>query len=219
LRCQILHSDTSPPGRHRFARSRDLTPCSTVAGLIDAPGRRPCRRSTFQTVEWAKPVAPGHQTRSPASLAPTVADPLLQLGSQQPRRAVRTAGAVEQRLRPALAPSQRCHQRWAVAGETLKAAAPPGVRGLPSRRDQSEAAGQSELGVSVQVHPCPPLSCRSGKTHSLKGGPDKEPQPFTTCVGGTASRRWLYVSGPHFASNLARKAGVNCESGLFKPFQ
>ena len=34
-------------------------------------------------------------------------------------------------------------------------------------------AGPAQLGVSVQQHPSPPLGVESGKTHSLKGGPDR----------------------------------------------
>jgi hypothetical protein len=40
------------------------------------------------------------------------------------------------------------------------------------RLHQGETTGQSELGVSVQLHPRPPFERRSGKTHSLEGGPD-----------------------------------------------
>jgi hypothetical protein len=53
-------------------------------------------------------------------------------------------------------PTVRCHQRWAVAGETPRAAA-AAFDDIPfvDRADEGEAAGQSELGVSVQVHPRP----------------------------------------------------------------
>src|SRR6266508_6981375 len=37
------------------------------------------------------------QTRTPAGLATAIADPLLQLGREQPRRAVRPARAIQQR--------------------------------------------------------------------------------------------------------------------------
>jgi len=38
------------------------------------------------------------------------------------------------------------------------------------RGNQGDPTGQSELGVSVQVHSAPSFERRSGKTHSLKGG-------------------------------------------------
>src|SRR4051812_30644973 len=55
------------------------------------------------------------------------------------------------------------------------------------RADEREPTSQSELGVSVQIHP-PSFERESGKTHSLEGGPDR-PQPFTTSVGSSTSGR------------------------------
>src|SRR2546430_5415356 len=54
------------------------------------------------------------------------------------------------------------------------------------RADQRETSSQSELGVSVQQHPCPPLSVSPGRPTASKEG-RIEPQPFTTSVGRTAS--------------------------------
>src|SRR2546430_1425115 len=57
------------------------------------------------------------------------------------------------------------------------------------RADQRVAPSQSELGISVQIHPCPPLSVNPGRPTASKEG-RIERQPFTTCVGGTASSRF-----------------------------
>src|SRR5207248_6807703 len=57
---------------------------------------------------------------------------------------------------------------------------------LIDRAHQREAASQSELGVSVQIHPRPPLSVSPGRPTASKEG-RIEPQPFTTSIGGTAS--------------------------------
>jgi hypothetical protein len=35
----------------------------------------------------------------------------------------------------------------------------------------------------VMRHPSPPSVQVFGETHSLEGGPDRTPQPFTTSVG------------------------------------
>src|SRR5213592_2031368 len=59
-------------------------------------------------------------------------------------------------------------------------------RTILDRSHQREPAGQSELGVSVQIHPRPPLSVSPGRPTASKEG-RIEPQPFTTSVGGTAS--------------------------------
>src|SRR5262245_23424251 len=49
---------------------------------------------------------------------------------------------------------------------------------------EREPPSQSELGVSVQIHPCPPLSVSPGRPTTSKEG-RIEPQPFTTSIGGT----------------------------------
>src|SRR6266567_1130123 len=58
-------------------------------------------------------------------------------------------------------------------------------RTILDRAHQREPSSQSELGVSVQQHPRPPLSVSPGRPTASKEG-RIEPQPFTTCVGGTA---------------------------------
>src|SRR5919201_5318850 len=57
---------------------------------------------------------------------------------------------------------------------------------LLDRPHQRKPTGQSELRVSVQIHPRPPLSVSPGRPTASKEG-RIEPQPFTTSVGGTAS--------------------------------
>src|SRR5437773_9838373 len=56
---------------------------------------------------------------------------------------------------------------------------------IRDRANQREPPSQSELGVSVQKHPCPPLSVSPGRPTASKEG-RITPQPFTTSVGGTA---------------------------------
>src|SRR5262245_50151953 len=58
---------------------------------------------------------------------------------------------------------------------------------LLDRAHEREPPSQSELGVSVQIHPCPPLSVSPGRPTTSKEG-RIEPQPFTTSIGGTASQ-------------------------------
>jgi hypothetical protein len=38
--------------------------------------------------------------------------------------------------------------------------------------DEREASRQSELGITVKLHPGPSSRCESWQTHSLEGGPD-----------------------------------------------
>jgi hypothetical protein len=92
-----------------------------------AGGEIPARRSTFQTVECAKPVAPatsrgpsrsgGGRRRSPPQAPPRAGAASGAAGSSGSDRhdSVRRASAS--------ASSQRCHQRCAVADDTLNAAA------------------------------------------------------------------------------------------------
>src|SRR5947208_4969103 len=96
-----------------------------LAGSLTADGRResPARLSTFQTVEWQKPVAPAtrrgpqpvwrrqSQIRSCNSTASSRGERLGRLERSSSALACRPPS------------SQRCHQRCAVADETLKAAA------------------------------------------------------------------------------------------------
>jgi hypothetical protein len=88
---------------------------------------RPARLSTFQTVEWQKPVAPA-TSRGPQPVFCRQA----QIASASSGASCRgeRRGRLERSSRhdsveraSALASRQRCHQRCAVAGDTLKAAA------------------------------------------------------------------------------------------------
>jgi hypothetical protein len=70
--------------------------------------------------------------------------------------------------------NQRCHQRCAVAGDTPKANAaslseqPASIAATSAARPASPS-----LALASHIHPSPPLGVESGKTHSLKGGPDR----------------------------------------------
>jgi hypothetical protein len=87
----------------------------------------PARVSTFETVEWPKPVAPAtsrvpqplvrrhSQIASASSGASCLGERRGRLGRSNRHERLLRASAV--------ASSQRCHQRCAVAGDTLKAAA------------------------------------------------------------------------------------------------
>src|SRR5262245_20515398 len=66
---------------------------------------------------------------------------------------------------------------------------------LLDRAHQRKPTGQSELGVSVQIHPRPPLSVSPGRPTASKEG-RIEPQPFTTSVGGTTRPRLLVLDEP-----------------------
>src|SRR5207245_5100605 len=120
------------------------------------------------------------QARPPTRLAATVADPLLQLRSEQPWRAVRPTRAINQCARlpttiePAVPPTMRRRRRHAEGGRGRLQRHP-----LINRADQRETASQSELGVSVQIHPRPPLSVSPGRPTASKEG-RITPQPFTT---------------------------------------
>src|SRR5207237_8492350 len=108
------------------------------------------------------------------------------------RRTVRTTRAIEQTGKraaglltgpqPALPPAVGRRRRHTEGGRGS-----PHRQSLLDRLDQRDTASQSELGVSVQIHPRPPLSVSPGRPTASKEG-RIEPQPFTTCVGGTPSR-------------------------------
>src|SRR5262249_53822551 len=81
------------------------------AGALVAVGRLFYRRRGGREPRTLEPLPPRrvrdpgrarHQPRTPAGLAATVADPLLQPRSQQTRRAVRTARAIPESLLPTL---------------------------------------------------------------------------------------------------------------------
>src|SRR5579884_2945605 len=90
------------------------------------------------------------QAWPPAGLAAAVADPLLQLAREQPRRALRSAGAVEQRTRlaaavePAMPPLVRRRRRHAEAGR-----GPLQRQTLLDRAHQREPTSQSETPVTA----------------------------------------------------------------------
>src|SRR6059058_4952627 len=102
---------------------------------------------------------------------------------------MRTARAVEQRtwpplaLEPTMPPAVRSRGRDAEGGRGRSQRETTLDRG-----NQGKATGQSELGVSVQIHPRPPLSVSPGRPTASKEG-RIAPQPFTTSVGGTTSQR------------------------------
>ena len=115
------------------------------------------------------------QARPPSGLAPAGTDRLSELGRQLPRRLMRTAGAIAQAnerragflagLQPTMPPAVRRRRRHAEAGRSPLQRHP-----LLDRLDQREPASQSELGVSVQIHPCPPLSVSPGRPTASKEG-------------------------------------------------
>src|SRR6516225_4098967 len=101
---------------------------------------------------------------------------------------MRTARAIQQRLRlapaiePTMPPPVRRRRRDAEGGR--------GRLQRQTRLDrahQREPTSQSELGVSVQIHPRPPLSVSPGRPTASKEG-RITPQPFTTSIGGTTSQ-------------------------------
>src|SRR6516225_8157544 len=102
---------------------------------------------------------------------------------------MRTARAIQQRLRlapaiePTMPPPVRRRRRDAEGGRGRLQRQP-----LLDRAHQREPASQSELGVSVQIHPRPPLSVSPGRPTASKEG-RITPQPFTTSVGRTAKYR------------------------------
>jgi hypothetical protein len=117
----------------------------------------------------------GDQPGSPPSAAAAGADRLLELRRQLARRAVRATRAIKEadqrlarllaRLQPAVPPTMRGRRRHAEGGRGRLQRHP-----LLDRLDHGQAAGQSELGVSVQVHPCPPLSVSPGRPTASKEG-------------------------------------------------
>src|SRR5712691_10765304 len=98
---------------------------------------------------------------------------------------------------------EQTRQRSAGLLASLKPAMPPAMRrrrrnvegdrgrlqrlAVLDRPHQGETASQSELGVSVQIHPRPPLSVSPGRPTASKEG-RITPQPFTTSVGRTTSQ-------------------------------
>src|SRR5919201_4898299 len=174
-------------------------PLVAVRGLLDQPRppRDPGSPQHLPDGRVREPGRAGDEARTPAGLSATVADPLLQLGGQQARRAVRTARAINERLGPTLAvkptvpPAMRRRRGDAEGGRGRLQR-----KTVLNRAHQRETTSQSELGVSVQKHPRPPLSVSPGRPTASKEG-RIEPQPFTTSVGSTASysRCWSRSRG------------------------
>src|SRR5689334_17275764 len=81
-------------------------------------------------------------------------------------------------------PPMNSRRRHAEAGCSLLQRAT-----LLDRAHQREPASQSELGVSVQIHPRPPLSVSPGRPTASKEG-RINPQPSTTSMSRT-SVYWL----------------------------
>src|SRR5438132_6050406 len=103
----------------------------------------------------------GDEPRSPAGMAAALADSLLELLVEQPRAAPRPARTVEQpgsraelllaRLEPPVPPTVGGGGRHAEGGGRRLLRHP-----IRDRLGQREAAGRSELGSSVSMHPGPP---------------------------------------------------------------
>ena len=124
------------------------------------------------------PRLPGEQPWPPPGALPRLTDPPLGLGIGAPRRPARPAGRIE-RPRPrspllgrglALAdrPPMRRGRRHGEGGgrRPLRPAL------LTDQPDQLATASRSELRISVNAHPGPPLEWISRKTHTLRSGPD-----------------------------------------------
>ena len=119
-------------------------------------GRAPCRRSTFEIV------ACGWPSESVSRRGP---QPVRRLAAQ-----IRRCSAAASRRgirRGRLEPATGGRRRDAEGGRGLLHRT-----SLLDRAHKRAATGKSELGISVQVHPGPPLSRESSQTHSLGTGPD-----------------------------------------------
>src|SRR5262249_41279689 len=127
------------------------------------------------------------QPRPPAGGAPAAANALLQFGCKPSRRVGRATRAIAKRLRsapavePTMPPAMRRRRRHVEGGRRRPQRQAPLDRG-----HQCNTTAQSELGVSVQIHPRPPLSVSPGRPTASKEG-RIEPQTFTTSVGSSAS--------------------------------
>ena len=126
----VRAGESAPSGRCR--REAALPGATTRSGgsspaASAEPARAPWRWSTFQIVERARRTIPAKTPRPEAGLAPGAQDRLLLGGRQAPRLATGPGAAVAKpgaRGELLLAcRRRRCHQRWAVAGATLRAAA------------------------------------------------------------------------------------------------
>ena len=156
------------------------------AGPLVAPGRLPLRPRAPRESVPAKHLPDGRvreagrgrdQAWAPAGAAAAGADPCLQRRSELARRATGSARAIAQAgaaaavllagRRPAMPPAMRGRGRDAEGRRGgLDAHSPFDCQ------HERQAAGQSELGVTVKRHPGPSFGRESWQTHSLKGGPD-----------------------------------------------
>src|SRR5947208_13487409 len=114
--------------------------------------------------------------RAPARLSPGGADPPLLASWEQPRHSPRPARAIEQagnrrallgaRLPPTTRPAAHRRRRDAEASRRLAHRQP-----RLARLHKRKTARQSELGVTVKLHPGPSSRSESWQTHSLERGP------------------------------------------------
>jgi hypothetical protein len=178
------------------------------AGPLVAVGRVPRRSRRPREAEAAKHLpdrgvaeagGAGDEPRSPARLAATVADRPFELGGEASRAARGAARAIEQ-----------AGKALSLARTGLPPAQPPAVRGragdVEGRRGLANRAAacdrehelaapcESELGVTVKAHLALLLAdvwadAQPGRRAGLLR------QPFTTCVGRTASQSPTMSSG------------------------
>ena len=175
-------------------------PLVAAGGLAWRPRRRArgrARASTFEIVEWGWPVRSGSTAAAPNRCAAwRRRSRRCSLAGSSRGITPRPARAIEQasecatrsshaRLPPALRPSGKT-----VAGETLKADRAPPAATIPCshRLHEREAPGQSELGVTVKLHPGLLPESESSTDPQPRRRPGCTSQPFTTSVGTSASR-------------------------------
>ena len=130
--------------------------------------------------------SPTHDPRQPAwaevGLAAGPQDRLLLAGAQPPRLAQRPRGAIDERRDDAPPSSQRCHQRCAVAGDTLKRAAarfsdiPASIASTSSRRPASPSLALACNFITALL-----WARVLADAHSLKGGPDDPSAVHNLC--------------------------------------
>src|SRR6266508_1548897 len=139
------------------------------------------------------------QPRPPAGAAPSGADPPLLADREQPWHPARAARPVIEadacapllgaRLAPAPRPATGRRRRDAEGGRGR-----PQRASLFDRTHERVATGQSELRVTVNLHPGPSSRSESWQTHSLEGGPDVPSAVHNLC-GRVNSPRSPYTVG------------------------